>query len=121
MTNDEFEVGAKWLAILNAYSHDFSTKSLFNQTALFMKGKHKGILKNENKFKREIAIKENTMTQNVVLKEKPISLLEAAKLRNKEVKVSQFDVEELNNVLAVSETNEFKEAKSKGRKKNAEV
>jgi hypothetical protein len=121
MTNEEFEVGAKWMAILNAYSHDFSTKSLFNQTALYMKGKHKGIQRQENKFKREIAVKENTLTQNVVLKEKPISLLEAAKLRNKDVKVSQFDVEELNNVLAVSETNEYREAKSKGKKKNADV
>jgi hypothetical protein len=121
MTNEEFEVGARWMAILNAYSHDFSTKSLFNQTALYMKGKHKGILKNENKFKREIAIKENALTANVVLKEKPISLIDAAKLRNKDVKVSQFDIEELNNVLAVSETDEFREAKAKGKKKNADV
>ena len=121
MTNEEFEIGAKWMAILNAYSHDFSTKSLLNQTQLYMKGKHKGILKQENKFKREIAIKQNALTANVVIKEKPISLLEAAKLRNKDVKVSQFDVEELNNVLAVSETNEYRETKPKGKKKNANV
>ena len=51
MTNEELQIGAQWMAILNAYSHDFTTKALFNQTANYLKQNH-GQKVRDSKFKR---------------------------------------------------------------------
>ena len=53
MTNEELQIGAQWMAILNAYSHDFTTKALFNQTANYLKHNH-GQKVRDSKFKKEI-------------------------------------------------------------------
>lgn len=94
------------MAILNAYSHDFTTKALFNQTANYLKQNH-GQKVRDSKFKKEI--KPGTvLNEQAKPKEKPIGLMEAAKLR---------DIEEPTNLLAMDETDSDFMPK-KGRKKN---
>ena len=94
------------MAILNAYSHDFTTKALFNQTANYLKQNH-GQKTRDSKFKKEI--KPGTvLNEQVQPKPKPIGLMEAAKLR---------DIEEPTNLLAIDETDGDLLPK-KGRKKN---
>lgn len=106
MTNEELQIGAQWMAILNAYSHDFTTKALFNQTANYLKQNH-GQKTRDSKFKKEI--KPGTvLNEQVQPKPKPIGLMEAAKLR---------DIEEPTNLLAIDETDSDLMPK-KGRKKN---
>lgn len=106
MTNEELQIGAQWMAILNAYSHDFTTKALFNQTANYLKQNH-GQKTRDSKFKREV--KPGTvLNEKVQPKAKPIGLMDAAKLREQE---------EPTNLLAIDETNEDLMPK-KGRKKN---
>jgi hypothetical protein len=106
MTNEELQIGAQWMAILNAYSHDFTTKALFNQTANYLKQNH-GQKVRDSKFKKEI--KPGTvLNEQIQPKPKPIGLMEAAKVREQE---------EPSNLLAIDETNEDFMPK-KGRKKN---
>jgi hypothetical protein len=106
MTNEELQIGAQWMAILNAYSHDFTTKALFNQTANYLKQNH-GQKVRDSKFKKEI--KSGTvLNEQAKPKPKPIGLMEAAKLR---------DIEEPTNLLAIDETDSDLMPK-KGRKKN---
>lgn len=94
------------MAILNAYSHDFTTKALFNQTANYLKQNH-GQKTRDSKFKREV--KPGTvLNEQVKPKEKPIGLMDAAKLREQE---------EPTNLLAIDETDSDLMPK-KGRKKN---
>lgn len=96
MTNEELQIGAQWMAILNAYSHDFTTKALFNQTANYLKQNH-GQKTRDSKFKREV--KPGTvLNEQVKPKEKHIGLMEAAKKREQ--------IEEPTNLLAIDETNE---------------
>lgn len=106
MTNEELQIGAQWMAILNAYSHDFTTKALFNQTANYLKQNH-GQKTRDSKFKKEV--KPGTvLNEQVKPKEKPIGLMDAAKLREQE---------EPTNLLAIDETDSDLMPK-KGRKKN---
>jgi len=119
MTEQEKEIGAKWLAILNAYSSDFGTKSLFNQTAAYLKAKHNGG-KKESKF--QLGAKNTTiLTEKVEPKQKPISLLEAAKMREAAKQKEQYEEDDLDgNILAMDETgsdDELKEFKQKKAKK----
>ena len=94
------------MAILNAYSHDFTTKALFNQTANYLKQNH-GQKTRDSKFKREV--KPGTvLNEQIQPKPKPIGLMDAAKLREQE---------EPTNLLAIDETEIYTEVK-KGRKKN---
>lgn len=96
MTNEEMQIGAQWMAILNAYSHDFTTKALFNQTANYLKQNH-GQKTRDSKFKREV--KPGTvLNEQVKPKVQPIGLMEAAKKREQ--------IEEPTNLLAIDETNE---------------
>lgn len=96
MTNEEMQIGAQWMAILNAYSHDFTTKALFNQTANYLKQNH-GQKTRDSKFKREV--KPGTvLNEQVKPKFQPIGLMEAAKKREQ--------IEEPTNLLAIDETNE---------------
>ena len=96
MTNEEMQIGAQWMAILNAYSHDFTTKALFNQTANYLKQNH-GQKTRDIKFKREV--KPGTvLNEQVKPKVQPIGLMEAAKKREQ--------IEEPTNLLAIDETNE---------------
>lgn len=96
MTNEELQIGAQWMAILNAYSHDFTTKALFNQTANYLKQNH-GQKTRDSKFKREV--KPGTvLNEQVKPKEKPIGLMEAARKREQE--------DEPTNLLAIDETND---------------
>jgi hypothetical protein len=107
MTNEELQIGAQWMAILNAYSHDFTTKALFNQTANYLKQNH-GQKVRDSKFKKEI--KPGTvLNEQIQPKPKPIGLMEAAKKRE--------ELEEPSNLLAIDDTNEDFMPK-KGRKKN---
>jgi hypothetical protein len=118
MTEQEKEIGAKWLAILNAYSSDFSTKSLFNQTAAYLKTKHNGA-KKESKF--QLGARGSILTERVEPKPKPISLLEAAKIREAAKQKQEYEDEEQDgNILALDETGseselnaEFKQKKTK--------
>lgn len=106
MTNEELQIGAQWMAILNAYSHDFTTKALFNQTANYLKQNH-GQKTRDSKFKREV--KPGTvLNEQIQPKPKPIGLMDAAKLREQE---------EPTNLLAIDETDSDLMPK-KGRKKN---
>ena len=106
MTNEELQLGAQWMAILNAYSHDFTTKALFNQTANYLKHNH-GQKVRDSKFKKEI--KPGTvLNEQIKATPKPIGLMEAAKVREQE---------EPTNLLAIDETDEYTQVK-KGRKKN---
>lgn len=106
MTNEELQIGAQWMAILNAYSHDFTTKALFNQTANYLKQNH-GQKVRDSKFKKEI--KPGTvLNEQIQPKPKPIGLMEAAKVREQE---------EPSNLLAIDETEQYTQVK-KGRKKN---
>lgn len=106
MTNEELQIGAQWMAILNAYSHDFTTKALFNQTANYLKQNH-GQKTRDSKFKREV--KPGTvLNEKVQPKPKPIGLMEAARKREQE---------EPTNLLAIDETDSDLMPK-KGRKKN---
>jgi hypothetical protein len=106
MTNEELQIGAQWMAILNAYSHDFTTKALFNQTANYLKQNH-GQKTRDSKFKKEI--KPGTvLNEQIQPKPKPIGLMDAAKLREQE---------EPTNLLAIDETDNDLLPK-KGRKKN---
>lgn len=107
MTNEELQIGAQWMAILNAYSHDFTTKALFNQTANYLKQNH-GQKVRDSKFKREVK-PATVLNEQVKPKEKPIGLMEAARKRE--------EIEEPTNLLAIDETNEDLMPK-KGRKKN---
>lgn len=96
MTNEEMQIGAQWMAILNAYSHDFTTKALFNQTANYLKQNH-GQKTRDSKFKREV--KPGTvLNEQAKPKVQPIGLMEAAKKREQ--------IEEPTNLLAIDETNE---------------
>ena len=96
MTNEEMQIGAQWMAILNAYSHDFTTKALFNQTANYLKQNH-GQKTRDSKFKREV--KPGTvLNEQVKPKVQPIGLMEAAKKREQ--------IEEPTNLIAIDETNE---------------
>lgn len=96
MTNEEMQIGAQWMAILNAYSHDFTTKALFNQTANYLKQNH-GQKTRDSKFKREV--KPGTvLNEQVKPKVQPIGLMEAAKKREQ--------IEDPTNLLAIDETNE---------------
>ena len=107
MTNEELQIGAQWMAILNAYSHDFTTKALFNQTANYLKHNH-GQKVRDSKFKKEL--KPGTvLNEQVKLTPKPIGLMEAAKKRE--------ELEEPYNLLAIDETVQYNQIK-KGRKKN---
>lgn len=107
MTNEELQIGAQWMAILNAYSHDFTTKALFNQTANYLKQNH-GQKTRDSKFKKEI--KPGTvLNEQIQPKPKPIGLMEAAKKRE--------EIEEPTNLLAIDETDSDLMPK-KGRKKN---
>jgi hypothetical protein len=107
MTNEELQIGAQWMAILNAYSHDFTTKALFNQTANYLKHNH-GQKVRDSKFKKEL--KPGTvLNEQVKLTPKPIGLMEAAKKRE--------ELEEPSNLLAIDETEQYNQIK-KGRKKN---
>ena len=119
MTEQEKEIGAKWLAILNAYSSDFGTKSLFNQTAAYLKAKHNGA-KKESKF--QLGARGSILTERVEPKPKPISLLEAAKIREAAKQKQEFEDEEQDgNILALDETgsdDEIKQFKQKKTKKN---
>jgi len=106
MTNEELQIGAQWMAILNAYSHDFTTKALFNQTANYLKQNH-GQKVRDSKFKKEV--KPGTvLNEQIQPKPKPIGLMDAAKLREQE---------EPTNLLAIDETDSDLMPK-KGRKKN---
>jgi hypothetical protein len=107
MTNEEMQIGAQWMAILNAYSHDFTTKALFNQTANYLKHNH-GQKVRDSKFKKEI--KPGTvLNEQIKATPKPIGLMEAAKKREEQ--------EEPTNLLAIDETDgDF--MPKKGRKKN---
>jgi hypothetical protein len=107
MTNEELQIGAQWMAILNAYSHDFTTKALFNQTANYLKQNH-GQKVRDSKFKKELKAT-TVLNENVKQKPKNIGLMEAAKKRE--------ELEEPSNLLAIDETNEDFMVK-KGRKKN---
>jgi hypothetical protein len=107
MTNEELQIGAQWMAILNAYSHDFTTKALFNQTANYLKQNH-GQKVRDSKFKKELKAT-TVLNENVKQKPKTIGLMEAAKKRE--------ELEEPSNLLAIDETNEDFIVK-KGRKKN---
>ena len=94
------------MAILNAYSHDFTTKALFNQTANYLKHNH-GQKVRDSKFKKEI--KPGTvLNEQIKATPKPIGLMEAAKVREQE---------EPTNLLAIDETDQYTQVK-KGRKKN---
>jgi hypothetical protein len=118
MTNEELEIGAKWMTILNAYSTDFGTKALFNQTANFLKGKHNNTGGRVSKFQKEI--KYNPSGEPIVVeKPKQITLLEAAKIREaKREQNEQEDEEGAGNLLAIGETDEYTELKTmkKGKK-----
>ena len=106
MTNEEMQLGAQWMAILNAYSHDFTTKALFNQTANYLKHNH-GQKVRDSKFKKEL--KPGTvLNEKIKPKEKQFGLMEAAKARQEE---------EPTNLLAIDETDGDLMPK-KGRKKN---
>ena len=94
------------MAILNAYSHDFTTKALFNQTANYLKQNH-GQKTRDSKFKREVK-PATVLNEKVQPKPKPIGLMDAAKLREQE---------EPTNLLAIDET-ESDLIPKKGRKKN---
>lgn len=106
MTNEELQIGAQWMAILNAYSHDFTTKALFNQTANYLKQNH-GQKVRDSKFKREVK-PGAVLNEQIQPKPKPIGLMEAAKVREQE---------EPSNLLAIDETEQYTQVK-KGRKKN---
>lgn len=90
------QIGAQWMAILNAYSHDFTTKALFNQTANYLKQNH-GQKTRDSKFKREVK-PAMVLNEQVKPKVQPIGLMEAAKKREQ--------IEEPTNLLAIDETNE---------------
>jgi hypothetical protein len=107
MTNEELQIGAQWMAILNAYSHDFTTKALFNQTANYLKQNH-GQKVRDSKFKKEIK-PSTVLNEQAKPKPKPIGLMEAAKKRE--------ELEEPSNLLAIDETEQYTKVK-KGRKKN---
>jgi hypothetical protein len=107
MTNEELQIGAQWMAILNAYSHDFTTKALFNQTANYLKQNH-GQKVRDSKFKKEVKAT-TVLNEQVKPKPKPIGLMEAAKKRD--------ELEEPTNLLAIDETDSDLIPK-KGRKKN---
>ena len=107
MTNEELQIGAQWMAILNAYSHAFTTKALFNQTPNYLKQNH-GQKVRDSKFKREVKPC-TVLNEKVKPKEKPIGLMEAAKKRE--------ELEEPTNLLAIDETDSDLIPK-KGRKKN---
>jgi hypothetical protein len=107
MTNEELQIGAQWMAILNAYSHDFTTKALFNQTANYLKHNH-GQKVRDTKFKRELKAV-TVLNENVKQKPKTIGLMEAAKKRE--------ELEEPTNLLAIDETDGDLLPK-KGRKKD---
>lgn len=113
MTNEELEIGAKWMAILNAYSSDFGTKSLFNQTAAYLKAKHNGNGKRVSKFQKETKLNTNIDTGKVTAPKPTIGLLEAAKLRE-----AQMEQEGDGNLLAIDETDQYAEIKTmkKGKK-----
>jgi hypothetical protein len=114
MTTEEKEIGAKWLAILNAYNDDFATKSLFNQTSVYLKTMHSGTAsKKTSRFQQEVKTPE--LKRSLV---KPMSLLEASKLREERI-ADEEEEEEMGNLLAMSETVDFVEIPKKGRKKNA--
>jgi hypothetical protein len=70
------------MAILNAYSHDFTTKALFNQTANYLKHNH-GQKVRDTKFKREVK-PTTVLNENVKQKPKTIGLMEAAKKREEQ-------------------------------------
>lgn len=106
MTNEELQIGAQWMAILNAYTYDFTTKSLFNQTANYLKHNH-GQKMRDTKFKKELK-PGMILNEQAKPKPKPIGLMEAAKVR---------DQEGPTNLLAIDETDSDFTAK-KGRKKN---
>lgn len=106
MTNEELQIGAQWMAILNAYSHDFTTKALFNQTANYLKQNH-GQKVRDSKFKKELK-PVTVLNEQIKPKAKPIGLMEAAKARHEE---------EPTNLLAIDETDGDFMLK-KGRKKN---
>lgn len=116
MTEQEKEIGAKWLSILNVYSSDFGTKALFNQTAAYLKAKHNGG-KKESKF--QLGTRGTILTEKVEPKPKLISLLEAAKIREAAKQKEQYEEEDLDgNILAMDETGtdyekEFKKSKPK--------
>lgn len=109
MTNEELQIGAQWMAILNAYSHDFTTKALFNQTANYLKQNH-GQKTRDSKFKREVK-PATVLNEQVKPKEKPIGLMEAARKRDEQ--------QEPVNLLAIDETDgDLLDLPKKGRKKN---
>lgn len=111
MTNEELETGVKWMGILNAYSNDFATKALLNQTANYLKHNH-GQKVRESKFKKQ---ESTTVLLNPEVKPllKPISLMEAKKA------FEQQENEEPVNLLAMDETNgDLLDIPKKVRKKN---
>jgi hypothetical protein len=111
MTNDQKEIGAKWLAILNEYNKDFATKSLFNQTALYLRSLGTAPDKRVSRFNKEV--KEESQKQRSLLK--PLSLLEAAKLREEQ---EEDEHDYPTNLLAISEGDTYdgmKKGKGKGK------
>lgn len=115
MTPEEQEIGTKWMGILNAYSTDFSTKSLFNQTANYLKTL--GKQKRTSRFQKEV--KQGTiLTENVKAPEKKYSLLEAAQIRANQEVDDYEEIDIASNLLAISETSEYSETKTKRSRKN---
>jgi len=111
MTQEEKEIGAKWLGILAIYSNDFATKSLFNQTTAYLKTNGNG--KKQNKFRKEEK-PATVLNENVKPEVKRMSLLDAAKQNE----FSNLEDDEPNNLLAIDETGTDLKPK-RGRKKNA--
>jgi hypothetical protein len=111
MTNEELETGVKWMGILNAYSNDFATKALLNQTANFLKHNH-GQKVRDSKFKKEV--KPGTvLNEEIKPLPKPISLMEAKKAFEQQAN------EEPVNLLAIDETDgDLLDIPKRGRKKN---
>jgi hypothetical protein len=94
MTEEEIKIGEQWVGILAKQQKDFSSKSLFNATANYLKAVAKGQTK-----KFGLSIDAGTLAKDEKQKEeeeKNLSLMEAAK-RRKEAD------EEAVNLLATSE------------------
>jgi hypothetical protein len=115
MTAEELKIGAEWLAILNAHSNDFGTKSLFNNTAAYLKAKHSG-QKRVSKFQKEIKGNATVLTQDVKAPEKRYSLLDAAKIREQNIEKEYEEAEFASNLLLTSETDEFETVKRKSKR-----
>lgn len=110
MTKEELEIGAKWLSILNANSDDFSTKSLFNQTASYLKTIQTGGAKKVSRFQKETKTPVEKQQRSLL---KPMSLQEAAKAREEKL----LEDDEPSNLLVIDESGNDEIITKKGRKK----